>query len=87
MATITGNRAFDLVLSIVEQEKTKNVPLKSIYLHPLYYNWFRDGIKIVMGKDIEDEKGLQYDGIFIEKGDKRQSKPALLEYEQPLLNA
>ena len=40
-----------------------------------------------MGKDIEDEKGLQYDGIFIEKGDKRQSKPALLEYEQPLLNA
>ena len=28
MATITGNRAFDLVLSIVEQEKTKNDSIK-----------------------------------------------------------
>lgn len=86
MKTTTGNRSFDLVLSIIEETKRKNVPLKSIYLHPLYYNWFRDGVKIIMGKDIEDEKGLQYDGIFIDKGDKRQSKPALLEYEQPLLN-
>jgi len=93
----TYNKAIDYCANIIGLARTKNIPIEALSLSPLYFEWFKSGIKTM----IENNKGLnweemiinidlvedsmQFDGVNIEKG-KFQSKPVVIKYfsEKPV---
>lgn len=76
----TGNKAIDLCANLIGCARANNQAIKALHLQKTYYEWFKSGVKVMIGRDLEDGEGFQLDGVNIEKGDRFQMKPVLIEY-------
>ena len=76
----THNKTIDLCANLICNARYHKMPLKSLHLTPLYYEWYKSGVQTLMNRPLLDEELLEFDGVNIEKGSKYQSKPVILEY-------
>lgn len=69
----TGNKALDGAASCIIYHRKKNIALAAIYLKPLYYEWFKKGTEILLGRELEEGELMTMDGVNIELGSIFQS--------------
>lgn len=76
----TGNKAIDECANIIVCARANGTPLKALHLKPSYYEWFKSGVQILMGRSMEKDEQMQFDGVDIEKASLFQSKNIVVEY-------
>ena len=79
-----GNPVIDRVANIIACARANQQPIKTISMKPLYYEWFKSGVQTLMGKPLEPEQQLQFDGVDIEKGSIYQVRQFSIEYYKTL---
>jgi len=72
-------QAVDMCAAAIFVNRVKFIPVKAIYLWPLMYEQFKWWAEKKMKREIMPEEGLEFDGVRIEKGDKSQATPLLIE--------
>ena len=75
----TGVEAVDLCASIIYQHLQARKPLKAIHLWPNMYKQFKGWTEKNLGRELEENEGLQFDSVNIEMGERGQKTPALIE--------
>ena len=76
----THNRAIDMCANFIGCARENRLPLKALHLTPLYYEWFKSGIQVLMKRPLMDGELLEFDGVNIELGSRYHSNPIILEY-------
>jgi hypothetical protein len=76
----TYNKAIDQCANLIAVARENLNPLKALHLSPIYYDWFKGGVQTLMGRPLQEDERLEFDGVNIEKGSKYQSKSIILEY-------
>src|SRR5579872_2892947 len=65
-----GNRVIDACAACIVWHQRRQIALKALHLKEIYYDWFRKGVEILQGAELDPEAPLQMYGIDIEKGDR-----------------
>jgi hypothetical protein len=76
----THNGAIDMCANIIGCARQNMMPLKALHLTPVYYEWFKSGVQVLMNKPLLENELLEFDGVNIEMGSRYQSKPIVMEY-------
>ena len=76
----THNGAIDMCANIIGCARQNMMPIKALHLTPVYYEWFKSGVQVLMDKPLLENELLEFDGVNIELGSRYQSKPIVMEY-------
>lgn len=88
----TGNTAIDHCANLIACARVNEQALEALELSPIYYEWFKSGVKTMIESKIKDkqeredrimdvENGLmEFDTVKILKGSKFQTKPVIIKY-------
>ncbi len=75
----THIKAVDLCASIIYQHRQREIPLKALHLWPDMYNQFQGWTEKNLGRELAEREKMEFDGVYIERGTRWQSTPALIE--------
>ena len=74
-----GVQSVDMCASVIFTHRVKRLPIKAIHLLPRMYGQFQLWTERTMGKELEEGQQLEFDGVYIEKGQDDQKTPLLIE--------
>jgi hypothetical protein len=75
----TGNKAIDNAAAIVMWHRKRNIALKAIHIKQPYYDWFKRGTEIILGRELEEGEMMSIDAVYIELGSRFQSTPMVAQ--------
>lgn len=76
----SGNKAIDLCANVIGCARKNNQAVKALHLQKTYYEWFKSGVCVFLGRELMKDEKMQFDGVEIEMGSKIQTKPIIIEY-------
>jgi hypothetical protein len=74
-----GVQSVDMCASTIFTHRVKKLPIKAIHLLPRMYGQFQLWAERAMGKKLEEDQQLEFDGVYIECGESTQKTPLLIE--------
>lgn len=77
--TPTNNTVVDMCAAIILEHRVKMLPIKAIHLRPVHYFEFESWLKKQIQRDLDKDEKMEFDGVYIEKGDNRQASRFLVE--------
>ena len=72
-------QAVDMCASCIFSHRIKNMPIKAIHLLPRMYDQFKQYVERELERELTPDDGLEFDGVYIERGSQQQSTPLLVE--------
>lgn len=77
--TIQNIRAVDMCAATIAAHRANQMPIKAIHLIPEYYKEFESWTQKNLNRDLLRDEKMQFDDVYIERGDKRQKSALLIE--------
>jgi hypothetical protein len=69
----------DMCASVIFSHRVKDIPLKALHLLPKMYEQFQWWTQKQLGRELNEDEQMEFDGVHIEKGYKGQSTPIVVE--------
>jgi hypothetical protein len=75
----TGVQAVDMCANTIYVNRRNYIPVKAIHLVPRLYGQFRLWTEKNIKRELNEDEGIEFDGVYIEKGTDSQSTPLVVE--------
>lgn len=72
-------QSVDMCAAAIFAHRQKYIPIRAIYLWPSMYEQFKSWTQKNLGRDLEPEEKMQFDDVYIERGDPNQRTPLLIQ--------
>lgn len=74
-----GVQSVDMCASVIFAHRHKDIPLKALHLLPRMFEQFQSWVHKKLGRELDNEEIMEFDGVHILKGHAGQSTPIVVE--------